>query len=144
MLRAGTRPPWMTASTCSAIGISTPWRRARASAPVTVLSPSATPPAEAATSVQLRFVARSSPARRLRDNGLVQVAIRSPDPGQPGEGRGLGPSGDTEAGHLGQAAGDDRRLAAVAHSGPSAMPAARAITFFSAPASSTPTTSGLV
>ena len=115
-----------------------------ARAPTTVASPSATPPSWAATSGQLAVEARSSPARRFRDSGLMQVAMRSPTPARPANVRGSAPTAMPRRVISARPRVMIAAFPLSPSSSPSTIPAARATTFFSAPASSTPTRSGFV
>ena len=82
------------------------------------------------------------PARRFRECMEVQVTIRSPIPGQAGKGLPPAPQGHPQPGDLRQAPGHEHGLGVVpvTHAGRSS-PAHRAMTFFRAAPSSTPTTS---
>lgn len=86
----------------------------------------------------------ASPARRLRELSPVQDSTRSPMPESPANVRGLAPIARPS-----RAISTRPRVISAARAlspipSPSEMPAPRAMTFFSAPASSTPTRSGLV
>src|SRR6266699_2515137 len=110
-----------TSATSRAIGSSTPCRSASVTAERAVFTPSTTAarPASASSS---RFPSPSStPSWWLRDRGPVAVRMRSPIPASP---------------RVISAA-----LVLWPMPSPSRMPAARAMTFLSAPASSTPSTS---
>src|SRR6266550_815235 len=130
-----------TLATSRAIGRSTPWRSPRATAVRVVLTPSTTAgfPASACSSV---FPCPSATPRvRLRDRAPVAVRIRSPMPARPANVIGCAPSVTPSL--VISASPRVIRAARVLNPSPrpSRMPAARAITFLSAPASSTPTTS---
>src|SRR6266849_1865663 len=139
--RAGGLPWNSTAATSRAIGSSTPWRSPRATAERAVFTPSATldRPARAWSS---RFPAPSStPSWRLRDRGPVAVRIRSPIPARPAKVCGSAPSATPR-----RVISAKPRVISAARvlwpiPRPSRIPAASAITFFKAPASSTPSTS---
>ena len=79
-----------------------------------LLTPSATWFISAMTSSMVRPSPSRWPTVRLRDWGEMQVAMRSPMPGEAGERQRRAAQGDAEAGDLGQAAGDDRRAGVVA------------------------------
>ena len=70
--------------------------------------------------------------------------MRSPIPDKTAKGEDVGPHRRAEAGHFGQPPGDERGLGVVAEAEAVEIPAASAMTFFSAPPSSTPMTSSLV
>src|SRR5881397_1039596 len=130
-----------TFATSRAIGSSTPWRSPSATAVRVVLTPSTTAgfPASACSSV---FPCPSAtPSVRLRDRAPVDVRIRSPIPARPANVIGCAPS--VTPSRVISASPRVIRAARVLNPSPrpSRIPAARAITFLSAPASSTPTTS---
>ena len=115
----GGAPPCTTATTCSMIGTSTPCvagqledRLARLHALGGLLG-------HGDDLVDASCPCRGcTPKVRLRDSGDMQVAMRSPTPGQPGEGHRVGAERHAEPGRLGEPAGDDRRLGVVAHAQP--------------------------
>src|SRR5436190_22109179 len=130
-----------TFDTSRAIGSSRPWRSPSATAVRVVLTPSTTAgfPASACSSV---FPCPSATPRvRLRDRAPVAVRIRSPMPARPANVIGCAPS--VTPSRVISASPRVIRAARVLNPSPrpSRIPAARAITFLSAPASSTPTTS---
>jgi drug/metabolite transporter (DMT)-like permease len=133
-----------TARTFSAIGISTSCVAASSSAPVTVVTPSATPVSLVAASGQGTPEAINSPARRLRDSGDMHVAIRSPTPASPANVSGCAPAATPSRVISARPRVMIPAFAESPRPSPSTIPAASATTFFNAPASSTPTRSGLV
>src|SRR6266513_1761285 len=130
-----------TFATSRAIGSSTPWRSPRATAVRVVLTPSTTAgfPASACSSV--RPCPSATPSVRLRERAPVDVRIRSPIPARPANVIGCAPS-VTPRRVISASPRVIRAARALNPSPrPSRIPAASAITFLSAPASSTPTTS---
>src|SRR5213593_4112626 len=130
-----------TSATSRAIGSSTPCRSASVTAERAVFTPSTTAarPASASSS---RFPSPSStPSWWLRDRGPVAVRMRSPIPASPANVAGSAPSATPN--RVISASPRVIRAARVLWPmpSPSRMPAARAMTFLSAPASSTPSTS---
>jgi len=98
----------------------------------------------AATSANAMPRPRFSPKVRLRDSGELQVATRSPSPASPANVCWSAPSAAPR-----RAISARPRVIRVAlvlspSPMPTAIPTASAITFFTAPPSSQPTTSGLV
>src|SRR6266516_2652848 len=137
----GGLPSNNTAATCSAIGSSTPCRAPSVTAARAVFTPSATEarPARACDSAVPR--ASSTPSERFRDSGPVAVRIRSPIPARPANVAGSAPSATPS-----RVISASPRVISAARvlcprPSPSRIPAARAITFLSAPPSSTPSTS---
>src|SRR6266702_4485319 len=137
----GGLPSNNTAATCSAIGSSTPCRAPGVTAARAVFTPSATEarPARACDSAVPR--ASSTPSERFRDSGPVAVRIRSPIPARPANVAGSAPSATPS-----RVISASPRVSSAArvlcpNPSPSRMPAASAITFLSAPPSSTPATS---
>src|SRR5919106_573414 len=127
--------------TWRAMGSSTPWRSPSATAVRAVFTPSATLffPARASSGDLPR--PSSSPSVRLRDSAPVAVRIRSPIPASPANVRGSAPMRTPS-----RVISARPRVMSAARGlcpspSPSTMPAATAITFLSAPPSSTPTTS---
>src|SRR6266545_3649399 len=130
-----------TLATSRAMGSSTPWRSPRATAVRVVLTPSTTAgfPASACSSVLP--CPSATPRVRLRDKAPVAVRIRSPMPARPANVIGCAPS-VTPSRVISASPRVIRAARALNPSPrPSRIPAARAITFLSAPASSTPTKS---
>src|SRR5437867_4551885 len=130
-----------TSATWRAIGSSTPCCSASVTAERAVFTPSTTAarPASASSS---RFPSPSStPSWWLRDRGPVAVSMRSPIPASPANVAGSAPSATPN--RVISASPRVIRAARVLWPmpSPSKMPAARAMTFLSAPASSTPSTS---
>src|SRR2546425_1193251 len=132
------------AATSWAMGSSTPWRSASATAARAVGTPSATDclPACACSSV-LPFPS-ATPRLRLRDRGPVAVRMRSPMPASPAKVSGSAPRATPS-----RVISASPRVISAARGlwpkpSPSRMPAARATTFFNAPPSSTPTMPGCV
>src|SRR5258706_798721 len=134
--------PWnRTSATSRAMGSSTPCRSASVTAERAVFTPSATD-ARPASASSRRFPSPSStPSWWLRDRGPVAVRIRSPIPASPAKVAGSAPSATPN--RVISASPRVIRAARVLWPipSPSRMPAARAMTFLSAPASSTPSTS---
>ena len=92
----------------------------------------------------VRPLASSTPTVRLRLSGLVHVAIRSPNPVRPGNVRGSPPIATPSRVISARPRVSTIALVLSPSPNPSAMPAAMATTFFSAPPNSQPVTSGLV
>ncbi len=115
--RADLRPS-STSQTPSVIGSSRSSRCARSRSTGAVVRPSTTMPIARAASSGVAPRAISSPARRLRPDRLQQVTIRSPMPASPEKVSGPGTTGLAQPRHLGQAAGDQRRLRVVAEPEP--------------------------
>src|SRR5436309_8658655 len=130
-----------TSATSRAIGSSTPWRSASVTAERAVFTPSTTA-ARPASASSRRFPSPSStPSWWLRDRGPVAVRIRSPIPARPANVAGSAPSATPN-----RVISASPRVISAARvlwpsPRPSRMPAASAMTFLSAPASSTPSTS---
>src|SRR6266511_2747419 len=129
-----------TSATSRAIGSSTPCRSASVTAERAVLTPSTTA-ARPARASSRRFPSPSStPSWWLRDSGPVAVRMRSPIPASPANVAGSAPSATPN-----RVISASPRVINAARvlwpiPSPSRMPAARAMTFLSAPASATPTT----
>src|SRR6266550_850097 len=130
-----------TSATSRAIGNSTPCRSASVTAERAVFTPSTTAASPASASSR-RFPSPSStPSWWLRDWGPVAVRMRSPIPASPANVDGSAPSATPN-----RVISASPRVISAARvlwpiPSPSRMPAARAMTFLSAPASSTPSTS---
>ena len=110
------------ASTCSAIGISTPWARASPTSGPALLTPSATmcmPPTISSSDCPWPS---AKPTVRFRLCGLAHVATRSPDAGQAAEGEHLPAERHAQATQLGQAPRDEHGAGVV----PEAQPVADA------------------
>src|SRR5207249_3296247 len=130
-----------TSATSRAIGSSTPCRSASVTAERAVFTPSTTA-ARPASASSTRFPSPSStPSWWLRDRGPVAVRMRSPIPASPANVAGSAPNATPN--RVISASPRVIRAARVLWPipSPSRMPAARAMTFLSAPASSTPSTS---
>src|SRR2546422_2311474 len=130
-----------TSATSRAIGSSTPCRSASVTAERAVFTPSTTA-ARPASASSRRFPSPSStPSWWLHDRGPVAVRMRSPIPASPANVAGSAPSATPN-----RVISASPRVISAARvlwpiPSPSKMPAARAMTFLSAPASSTPSTS---
>src|SRR5256885_154906 len=130
-----------TSATSRAIGNSTPCRSASVTAERAVFTPSTTA-ARPASASSRRFPSPSStPSWWLRDRGPVAVRMRSPIPASPANVDGSAPSATPN-----RVISASPRVISAARvlwpiPSPSRMPAARAMTFLSAPASSTPSMS---
>src|SRR5947208_393476 len=130
-----------TSATSRAIGSSTPCRSPSVTAERAVFTPSTTA-ARPANASSRRFPSPSStPSWWLRDSGPVAVSMRSPIPASPANVDGSAPSATPN-----RVISASPRVISAARvlwpiPRPSRMPAARAMTFLSAPASSTPSTS---
>src|SRR3989449_4792387 len=130
-----------TSATSRAIGSSTPCRSASVTAERAVFTPSTTA-ARPASASSRRFPSPSStPSWWVRDRGPVAVRMRSPIPASPANVAGSAPSATPN-----RVISASPRVISAARvlwpiPSPSKMPAARAMTFLSAPASSTPSTS---
>src|SRR5579875_1451877 len=122
-------------------GVSTPSRRASASAARAVVTPSATCGLPASTSARCSPRPSASPTVRLRLKSAVQVRTRSPMPARPMSVTGFAPRRTASR----VISASPRVMSAARALWPSARPSqtpvAIAITFLSAPATSTPTTS---
>src|SRR3989442_15605671 len=130
-----------TSATSRAIGSSTPCRSASVTAERAVFTPSTTAVRPASASSR-RFPSPSStPSWWLRDRGPVAVRMRSPIPASPAKVAGSAPSATPRRG----ISASPRVISAAPGvwpiPRPSRIPAARAMTFLSAPASSTPSMS---
>src|SRR6266850_748642 len=130
-----------TSATSRAIGSSTPCRCASVTAERAVLTPSATFAGPASASSRRFPSPGSTPSWLLRDRGPVAVRMRSPIPASPAKVAGSAPSATPN-----RVISASPRVISAARvlwpiPSPSRMPAARAMTFLSAPASSTPSTS---
>src|SRR2546425_7470422 len=130
-----------TFATSRAIGSSTPWRSPNATAVRVVLTPSTTAGLPASACSSVLPCPSATPSVRLRERAPVAVRIRSPIPARPANVIGCAPSVTPR--RVISARPRVIRAARVLKPSPSPsrMPAASAITFLSAPASSTPTTS---
>src|SRR5712664_2011074 len=130
-----------TLATSRAIGSSTPWRSPKATAVRVVLTPSTTAGLPASACSSVLPCPSATPSVRLRDRAPVDVRIRSPIPARPANVIGCAPS--VTPSRVISASPRVIRAARVLNPSPrpSRIPAARAITFLSAPASSTPITS---
>src|SRR5947208_12174419 len=130
-----------TSATSRAIGSSTPCRSPSVTAERAVFTPSTTA-ARPASASSRRFPSPSStPSWWLRDWGPVAVRMRSPIPASPANVDGSAPSATPN-----RVISASPRVISAARvlwpiPSPSRMPAARAMTFLSAPASSTPSMS---
>ncbi len=126
------------------MGISIPSRRASSRVARVVSTPSATIRMEERTSSRVRPFPSSTPTVRFRLRSPVHVRIRSPIPDSPASVR--SPAPRASASRVSSARPRVMRAAMVLWPKPSpaTIPAASAITFFSAPPSSTPVTSWLV
>src|SRR5205814_9609424 len=140
----GLTPSWQTRSTCSVIGISTSHRRARSRIARQLFTPSAVCRVAACACSSVSPRPRCSPKVRLRDSGEQHVATRSPRPASPEKVSGSAPRRTPS--RAVSARPRVIRVALVLSPKPSAcaIPYASAITFFTAPPSSQPTTSSLV
>src|SRR6266513_479432 len=130
-----------TSATCRAIGSSTPCRSASVTAERAVFTPSTTAARPASASSRRLPSPSSTPSWWLRDNGPVAVRMRSPIPASPAKVAGSAPSATPS-----RVISASPRVISAARvlwpiPRPSRMPAARAMTFLRAPASSTPSTS---
>ena len=126
------------------IGISTPCVRARSSTGPADFAPSATWVVIAATSATGMPRPIISPNVRFRDSGELQVATRSPIPASPAKVCWSAPSAAPS-----RVISARPRVISVARvlspqPMPTAMPTPSAMTFFTAPPSSQPITSGFV
>ena len=108
-----------------------------------VCTPSATIPRSLTTWSSVSPRASAAPTRWLRDMRLAQVTTRSPIPAIPLNVAGRAPSVAPTSEISANPRAISNALAFSPRSISVAMPAARATMFFSAPASSTPTTSSL-
>src|SRR5437773_12350302 len=130
-----------TLATSRAIGSSTPWRSPSATAVRVVLTPSTTAGLPASACSRVFPCPSATPRVRLRDKAPVAVRMRSPIPARPANVTGCAPSLTPR-----RVISASPRVISAARvlkpsPSPSRIPAASAITFFNAPASSTPTTS---
>ncbi len=137
--------PWCsTCATAAVIGISTPTVPASSSTDVDDFTPSAVPPVALMASSSVRPCPMCTPRVWFRDNGETQVATRSPMPARPENVSASAPSAIPS-----RVISTRPRVITVAtvlwpYPLPWAIPTATAMTFFTAPDSSTPTTSVLV
>src|SRR5438445_12785633 len=141
MASRGALPSNRIAATSREIGSSTSWRSASATAARAVRTPSATLWRPACACSSVLPCPSSTPRLRLRDRAPVAVRMRSPMPARPANVSGSAPSATPS-----RVISASPRVISAARGlwpmpSPSTMPAARAITFFSAPPSSTPRTS---
>src|SRR5438094_4856106 len=139
--RWGDLPSNSTADTSRAIGSSTPCRSPSVTAERAVFTPSATDarPDSASSS---RFPRPSStPSEWLRDSGPVAVRIKSPMPASPANVAGSAPSATPRRVISASPRVTSAALVLYPIPRPSRIPAASAMTFLSAPPSSTPITS---
>src|SRR2546426_5202069 len=130
-----------TFATSRAIGSSTPWRSPRATAVRAVLTPSTTACVRASAAATDCPCPSATPRPRLRDSAPVAVRIKSPRPARPANVIGCAPSATPS-----RVISARPRVISAARvlkpsPSPSRIPAASAMTFFSAPPSSTPITS---
>ncbi len=143
-MSAGVIPSCTTLTTCSVIGMSTSCLRARSRIERHDFTPSAVCCLRARMSSSVSPRPSRSPNVRLRESGEVQVATRSPSPARPLKVSGSAPRA---APRRAVSASPRVMIEALVLSPkpiPSAMPVASAMTFFTAPPSSQPTTSTLV
>ena len=136
--------PSTTATTPAVMGISTPWAAARSRTARADFAPSATPREARPASTTLMPSPRRRPKVWLRDRGLEQVATRSPRPAKPEKVSGTAPRASPS-----RVISTRPRVMMVAlemspNPHPDAAPTARAMTFLTAPHSSTPSTSVFV
>src|SRR5437870_274417 len=137
----GALPSKSTAPTSWQMGMLTPWRRASASAEVTVRTPSATMRVRSSTAATVSPFVSAMPSWRLRERLPVHVRTRSPKPASPARVADIAPSATAS-----RVISASPRVMSAARAfsprpSPSTRPVAIAITFFSAPPVSTPTTS---
>ena len=130
---AGGLPWWRTATTCSAMGISTPTWAARSTTAADVRTPSATIRVPATMSARLRPLLSCSPTHRLRLWRLVQVATRSPMPVRPEKVTGCPPRATPRRASSARPRVTTAPRVLSPKPMPSAMPAAMAMTFLRAP-----------
>ena len=144
MASRGARPWSSTACICSLIGISTRNLRANSTVAAVVPTPSATMRIALRMSASFRPLPNSTPTERLRLSAPVQVSTRSPIPARPARVSRCPPR--AVASRVISARPRVIRAAMVFEPSPSPShaPAAIAMTFFTAPPSSTPVTSTLV
>ena len=127
--------------TCSEIGIGTPVRRDSSTAETAVRTPSATIVIPERTSPILSPRPTRIPTVRFRERSPVQVRTRSPIPASPANVCGCAPR-RTPSREISASPREMRSARALwPNPSPSAIPAAIAITFFSAPPISIPVTS---
>src|SRR5712691_3259707 len=137
--------PWNRISaTCSAIGSSTPWRRPSPTAARAVLTPSATDCLPASACSRVRPCPIATPRLRLRDKAPVAVRMRSPIPASPANVRGSAPSATPRRVISARPRVITAARVLCPKPRPSRIPAATAMTFLSAPPSSTPMASVVV
>src|SRR5256712_7686490 len=137
----GALPSKSTAPTSSQMGMLTAWRRASASAEVTVRTPSATMRVRYSRAATVSPRVSAMPSWRLRERLPVHVRTRSPKPASPARVADIAPSATAS-----RVISASPRVMSAARAfsprpSPSTRPVAIAITFFSAPPVSTPTTS---
>src|SRR5439155_96961 len=127
-----------TAATCSAIGSSTRCRAPRLTAARAVFTPSATEARPASAWWRVTPRPSSTPREWLRDSGPVAVRIRSPIPARPAKVAGSAPRATPSRVISASPRVISAARALCPRPSPSRIPAASAITFLSAPPSSTP------
>src|SRR5437016_7550833 len=140
----GALPRNRTSATCSAIGSSTPWRRPSSTAARAVLTPSATDCFPASACSTVRPWPMATPRLRLRDKAPVAVRMRSPIPASPANVRGFAPSATPNRVISARPRVITAARVLYPNPRPSRIPAATAMTFLSAPPSSTPMASVVV
>src|SRR3989475_7342083 len=134
----GALPRNSTSVTCSAIGSSTLWRRPSSTAARAVLTPLATDCLPASACSRVCPCPIAIPRLRLRDNAPVAVRIRSPMPARPAKVNGSAPRATPSRVISARPRVISAARVLLPSPNPSRMPAATAITFLSAPPSSTP------
>src|SRR3989454_10582548 len=140
----GALPRNSTSRTCSAVGSSTPWRRPSSTAARAVLMPSATDCFPASACSTVRPCPMATPRLRLRDKAPVAVRMRSPIPASPANVRGFAPSATPNRVISARPRVITAARVLYPNPKPSRIPAATAMTFLSAPPSSTPMASVVV
>src|SRR5437762_778863 len=134
----GALPRNSTSVTCSAIGSSTLCRRPSSTAARAVLTPSATECLPASACSRVCPCPIAIPRLRLRDNAPVAVRIKSPMPASPAKVNGSAPRATPSRVISARPRVISAARVLLPSPNPSRMPAATAITFLSAPPSSTP------
>src|SRR3989454_4477613 len=137
----GALPSKSTAPTSWQMGMPTPWRRASASAEVTVRTPSATMRVRSSTAATVSPCVRAMPSWRLREGLPADGGAEGPQPASPARGAGIAPSATASRVISASPLVMSAARAFSPRPSPSTRPVAIAITFFSAPPVSTPTTS---
>src|SRR5882672_1483399 len=130
-----------TFATSRAIGSSMPWRSPSATAVRAVLTPSTTACVRASAAATDCPCPSATPSPRLRDSEPVAVRMRSPRPARPANVIGCAPSATPSRVISARPRVINAARVLKPSPSPSRMPAARAMTFFSAPPNSTPITS---